>query len=108
MEVIILISVDILFMVLMICLISLDRRLFALKESANRRVESMREQIAAMRREVEELSMHQDELCYSTKSEDATDDETQLKEQMAEKRFTEGIASILAYDFDSAILKGDK
>jgi hypothetical protein len=101
MEIIILVTLDVLFLILLACCASLDRRIDRQEKAAGRRLDRLTVRIADYHRELDMLRQHLEALAAPEPGEpDAAEDE-RLKEKLAEKRFTDGIASILSYDFET-------
>ncbi len=97
MEIIILISLDLLFLILLACCVSLDKRMSRLEKAWDRRFDRLAMKVLDCRRELEALKYSADKPGDAAEEENEGEEE-RLKDKLAEKRFTDGIASILAYD----------
>jgi hypothetical protein len=98
MEVIILVSLDLLFLILLACCAALDKRLTRLENAAGKTEEALAAKIEECRRDLDRLKQGEG----PAKEEAAETDGTErLKAKLADKRVTDGIASILSYDSDT-------
>ena len=105
MEIIILVSLDVLFLILLTFIAVLDRKVERMRcvydrffARTNRRLEALTGR--------DEAFGHATEDGNEAQTDQQNSSEEQLKALLAEKRFTEGIASILSYGLD--VPKGGK
>ncbi len=101
MEIITLVSLDALFLILLVLIAVLDRKLGRLKNAWVRSLERSDGKLREITGELGQLRAQLSELNVDAKSEETPGDEERLRARLAEKRFTEGIASILAYGLDA-------
>lgn len=105
MEVLTLISLDILFLILHFFGFSFERRLLRYKKEQNNSVNKTETRISSISDELKALKEHVDELTFAYDPGLTAELDDKVKALAAEKRFTEGIASILGYEYG---IKGAK
>ena len=101
MEIIILVSLDALFLILLILIAVLDRKVERLKNAYTRSLEHTNRKLRGFAGELTEFRAQMNDLSFEAAAEEAPGDEDRLRASLAEKRFTEGIASILSYGLDA-------
>jgi hypothetical protein len=99
MELLMLITLDLFFCILLGFGISLERRLTKLEENKLRNYLREKELLGGITKEIEVLKDQMNSLSAATVQSGQMPEEEQLKALAAEKRFSEGIASILSYDY---------
>ena len=99
MEIIILVSLNVLFLILLTFNLVLGRKIERMKCVYDRFCTRMQRRLSRLDGEVISLRHSMDEM-IEPPSDELTADEERLKARLAEKRFTEGIASILSYGLD--------
>lgn len=105
MEVLTLISLDILFLILHFFGFSFERRLLRYKKEQNNSVNKTETRISSISDELKALKERVDELTLICDPGLTAELDDKVKALAAEKRFTEGIASILGYEYG---IKGTK
>ncbi len=103
MDILILISLDVLFLLLLTIILTLDRRIGRIKRTCTRFTECMNGKLRGLSDDIAALETRLDKLGLEELSAQAPDGEEGLKAHLAEKRFTEGIASILSYGLDAKL-----
>jgi hypothetical protein len=99
--IIILVSLDILFLILLACCVSLDRRLDRLVKDTGRRLDRLTVKTAECRSDIDSVIKRLDKVVPPADADESK------KQKLAEKRFTDGIASILAPEHCQKIRKDD-
>lgn len=99
MELLTLISLDILFLIIIFGGFIFEKRLTRIEKERNKSAGKAEKQMTSLFDELGALKMRVDDLTLLSESGLAPGCEDQVKAQTAEKRFTEGIASILGYDY---------
>lgn len=99
MEILTLISLDILFLILLFLGFSFERRLLRCEKEHAHSARKAETRIISVFDEINRLKERIDDLTLLYDSGLGAEREDQVKAQTAEKRFTEGIASILGYEY---------
>jgi hypothetical protein len=101
MEIITIVTLDALFLILLVLIAMLDRKVGRLKNAYARSLERTERRLHGIMDELGQVRAGVSVVNAEAVSEETTGGEERLRARLAEKRFTEGIASILSYGLDA-------